>query len=276
MDNKNITINRLIASIVFAVSLFLVAPAVAQNGTNTGDTKQPDTKRTKKHLDHDRPQALGIDTVINSDQDFIWKVAEGNYAEIELSKMALEKASSEKVKEYARIMVNHHLMADKDLAKVLEVMGVEYEAGTFETGKGTELGSSGSPTGNPPLGTNDAVDGVMNDEYSPINADTRGTAVDENRDDEIPISTELSALHKSVRNRLMALSGEQFDQVYMENMIADHQKMIALLEERLRLGENIQLKDYAKRQLPIIQEHLEMAKRLQAGGKAQGSADHKH
>lgn len=53
------------------------------------------------------------------DSTFIKKVSEANLAEIELAQLALKKASSEKVKEFAHTMIEHHTMAQTGLASIV-------------------------------------------------------------------------------------------------------------------------------------------------------------
>ena len=50
---------------------------------------------------------------------FVKKAAESNMAEIELSRLALQQTSSQQVKDYAQQMIDHHTMAQQELASLV-------------------------------------------------------------------------------------------------------------------------------------------------------------
>jgi putative membrane protein len=50
---------------------------------------------------------------------FIKKASEANLAEIELAQLALQRASSERVKEFAQTMIEHQTMAQTALASIV-------------------------------------------------------------------------------------------------------------------------------------------------------------
>jgi putative membrane protein len=56
------------------------------------------------------------DSKLNSDDsDFLKKAAKGGMAEVELGKLALQKASSPDVKEFADLMIRDHTKANREL-----------------------------------------------------------------------------------------------------------------------------------------------------------------
>ena len=55
-----------------------------------------------------------------SDQKFAEKAAQGGKAEVELGQLALQKASDEKVKQFAQKMVDDHTKANQQLQQVAE------------------------------------------------------------------------------------------------------------------------------------------------------------
>ena len=58
------------------------------------------------------------------DTHFMKKAAEGNTAEMELGKLAEEKASNQQVKQFGQQMVNDHSKANEELQKIAESKGV--------------------------------------------------------------------------------------------------------------------------------------------------------
>jgi putative membrane protein len=73
---------------------------------------------------------------------------------------------------------------------------------------------------------------------------------------------QLSGHHASEVKRLSKLTGAKFDQEYSEHMIKDHEKASALFEKQAKRGDAEELKQFAAQTLPVLQEHLKMAKSL--------------
>jgi putative membrane protein len=76
----------------------------------------------------------------------------------------------------------------------------------------------------------------------------------------VAIPGEAGEEHSQMRAQLSKLKGEEFDQRYMQTMVQDHQKAVALLEKEAKTGQNKDLKAFAESTLPVIKEHLQMAK----------------
>jgi putative membrane protein len=58
------------------------------------------------------------------DQRFIKEAAEGGMAEVELGKLAVQKASSEDVKQFGQRMIDDHSRANNNLKQVASALGV--------------------------------------------------------------------------------------------------------------------------------------------------------
>ncbi|MCL5744975.1 MAG: DUF4142 domain-containing protein [Acidobacteria bacterium] len=69
-------------------------------------------------------------------------------------------------------------------------------------------------------------------------------------------------------NRLKALSGAQFDKVYMQHMIRDHRKDVNDFQREANRGATPEIKNLASQSLPTLQEHLRLAQQTysQIGG----------
>jgi putative membrane protein len=71
------------------------------------------------------------------------------------------------------------------------------------------------------------------------------------------------------------LKGAKFDREYSKHMVKDHEKTVKNFEKESQKGESDELKAFASKTLPSLQEHLKMAKDLDAqnnkGGKAKKS-----
>ena len=66
----------------------------------------------------------------------------------------------------------------------------------------------------------------------------------------------------STKSSLSSLSGSQFDQKYIQAQLQDHKKAIALFEKEVNEGQNPQLKQFAEKTLPVLQDHVRIAEDL--------------
>lgn len=71
---------------------------------------------------------------------------------------------------------------------------------------------------------------------------------------------DLDPEHLSVRNELNKASGKDFDIAYIGSQLQDHQRTANLLQWHISTGQNEALKKYSIETLPVVMEHLELAK----------------
>ena len=55
------------------------------------------------------------------------------------------------------------------------------------------------------------------------------------------------------------MSGRAFDSAYMHNQVTDHQTTVANFQTELNQGQDQDVKNYANKNLPHIQIHLQRA-----------------
>jgi putative membrane protein len=147
----------------------------------------------------------------NPDEKFVMEAAKGGMAEVELGKIAVEKASAPEVKSFGQRMVDDHGKAGDELK---------------------------------------ALAGKKN----------------------ISLPTEIDAKDKALRDRLTKLSGEAFDRAYMTAMLDDHRKDVNAFRIESRAGKDADVKEWASKTLPTLQEHLKQA---QDANKAVGTSGKK-
>jgi putative membrane protein len=76
------------------------------------------------------------------------------------------------------------------------------------------------------------------------------------------VPKEIDAAHQVIMEKLSKLSGSDFDTKYMSNMVKDHEEDVELFETEARDGQDPDLKAFAVKTLPVIKEHLRMAKEV--------------
>jgi putative membrane protein len=65
--------------------------------------------------------------------------------------------------------------------------------------------------------------------------------------------------HERMREKLQTLHGKAFDEQYMRGMVEDHDKAVKLFQQQERSGHNSELKQFAQKTLPTLQDHQKMA-----------------
>jgi putative membrane protein len=80
----------------------------------------------------------------------------------------------------------------------------------------------------------------------------------------INLPTDISHKDALTYDRLAKLSGPQFDREYTQEMVKDHQKDISEFKRAETSVKNPASKEYAQKELPTLQQHLELAQHAQA------------
>jgi len=138
-----------------------------------------------------------------ADVAFVREAATDSFAEIELGRLATQRAASDAVKRFAQRIVADHTLANQDLAPIAASKGVD-------------------------------------------------------------MPRELDIQHRAIRDRLVTLSGQEFDRSFMAEMVRDHTKAVSLFQQEAQTGGDPAVRAYAQRQLPILQEHLRLAQDIHA------------
>ena len=69
------------------------------------------------------------------------------------------------------------------------------------------------------------------------------------------------------------MSGEAFDREYVKMMVKDHKKDVADFQKESMRGADADVKSFATRTLPTLQEHLQMIQRIDAKMKLRKSVE---
>jgi len=88
----------------------------------------------------------------------------------------------------------------------------------------------------------------------------------------ITLPTDLDAKHKAKIDKMQKLSGAQFDRAYMDDMVADHKQDVAEFKKEASSGKDSEVKSFAAKTLPTLEDHLKMAESTDAAVKGSKSA----
>jgi putative membrane protein len=81
--------------------------------------------------------------------------------------------------------------------------------------------------------------------------------------EKLPLPTQIKKSDESTYEHLSTLSGKAFDRAYSRAMVQDHMKDLAEFQEESKNAENQALKDYAVQTVPVLQSHLDQARRME-------------
>ena len=75
----------------------------------------------------------------------------------------------------------------------------------------------------------------------------------------IDLPSALDSKHKKDMDKLNKLSGAQFDKAYMSHMVDDHKKDVSEFKKQAKSGKDADVKAFAAKTLPTLEEHLQLA-----------------
>lgn len=81
----------------------------------------------------------------------------------------------------------------------------------------------------------------------------------------ISVPADMDDKHKAEQKKLAALKGEKFDAEYASHMIQAHETAVSLFQKQAKQGEAKELRDFAAKTLPTLEEHLKAARALKDG-----------
>jgi putative membrane protein len=137
-----------------------------------------------------------------ADHGFIQSAADAGLAEVQLGKLAQERAANQSVVAFARRMVDDHSRANDELKRLAAKKG-------------------------------------------------------------ITLPSRPDATHEAARDRLAKLSGPAFDRAYMEMMTTDHNQAVEDFRHASRSNPDADVRAFASRTLPTLEEHQTEARRIQ-------------
>ncbi|WP_070884125.1 DUF4142 domain-containing protein [Pseudomonas sp. D1-3] len=137
-----------------------------------------------------------------SANDFAEEASAKGIAEIETSKLALEKGSHAEVKKFAQTMIDDHTRANDELKALAEKKNLQ-------------------------------------------------------------VSDDAELMNKAKAMILQVRDGENFDKAYANNQVVAHEQTIELYQ-KAAASDDAEVSAWAKKTLPKLEHHLEMAKELQS------------
>ena len=110
----------------------------------------------------------------------------------------------------------------------------------------------------------------MVDDHSAANTELMSLATSKG----VTLPTALDEKNQEHVTKLSAMSGADFDRAYMKMMVSDHVKDVSEFEKQSTKGTDPDLKAFASKALPTLQEHLKLAKSVE-GSQGDGNSNRK-
>jgi len=78
----------------------------------------------------------------------------------------------------------------------------------------------------------------------------------------ILLAKSMDEKHQKMFDKLKDAKGKEFDHLYMDSMVKDHEAAVKLFETQSKNGKDDALKQWAGQKTPILKRHLEMARQV--------------
>ncbi len=222
-----------------------------------------------------------------SDRRFISKAAEDNHKEIAISQLAAERANNPEVRSYAQQIASEHQQMTQELVQLAQRKGVELEnaaalsSGAVSTahrsvdanrsmsGSGvngsTNAGvatTHGAPraTGSSSTASTPASSGVPTSDSTATSTASSGSMAASSSSMGAATSPDIAS-DRHYRN-LSRKEGVAFDKSYVSMMVDQHEADVKLFERAARDAEDAEVRAFASRHLPSLQQHLQRATNL--------------
>jgi putative membrane protein len=101
---------------------------------------------------------------------------------------------------------------------------------------------------------------MMVEAHSKTTEELKGIVASESIKVDLP--TKLDTRHQKLVDELNAASDAEFDKTYAKQQVDGHQDAVSLFDAYAKKGDNAALKAFAQKTLPVIQQHLNEAKKL--------------
>jgi putative membrane protein len=236
----------MVIATMLIVGLF-ASLGLAQETTQDSSMKKDSSK--KDSMKQDSMKANGS-AVSNDDKKFIMEAAHGGMMEVELGKLAVDKASSPDVKQFAQRLIDDHSKANDELMQLASQKGIAISPADHHAMMNRTDQSAASGT--------DSTTGSASSSGSTTSmgsaSSTTGKSGGADKDHQAMMKAQ------ATKDKLSKYSGADFDREYMSMMVKDHTKDVKEFENASNKAKDPDVKAWASKTLPTLREHLQMAR----------------
>jgi putative membrane protein len=91
-------------------------------------------------------------------------------------------------------------------------------------------------------------------------------------DKDVPVPQQFDEKHRKTLDKLSKMRGAEFDRAYMREMAEDHDKTVKKFRDEAQHGNDADLKAFAQKTLPVLEQHQKMAHDISKSLTAVGSS----
>ena len=170
-----------------------------------------------------------------SDEKFVKESAMSGMMEVQMGKLGVQKGQSAQVKAFGQRLIDDHTKANTELRQLASQKGITLPDDKLASGSDTA-------------------------------GDSDRTKVRETESGE-------HKQHQAHLKKLESLSGTDFDREFARMAVQHHEKDVKEFEKASQKADDADLKAFAQKTAPVLREHLQQARSLQAqvGGTTGGS-----
>jgi len=206
--------------------------AFAQTQQQRAQAVQGQTPQGQTGASGTAPAATAGRAEVVTAQEFMRLASMSDRFEVASSRVAEQKSQNAQIKQFAQHMVRDHTETTQELQKLIQQI----------PGSGTSAATP-LPNGRESQGTSQSGQ-VTNAQGGPQHEG-------------------LDQHHAALLQQLQQANGAEFDRLYVRQQVAAHQQAVDMFRNYSQSGDNPQLKQWASKTLPDLQEHLQLAQKLQ-------------
>jgi putative membrane protein len=243
-------------AVVFATS---VGHSYAQERTTSPAPAQRPQQQQSQQPTAQQRQGL---TNEMTPQSFVQHVVESNQKEIDIAKLAAGRAASADVKAFANQLVTDHTKALATAKSYATKKNITLSSPSkSDTPSMQQRTQSSQTTGRPEDGTKRTDTQDRTDTQTRTETPSRTETTQAGRAGNVAADTD----HSAHMTDLSAKSGAEFDKAFMQMMVENHEKGVALFERQsqAKLGDQ-ELQRFINDTLPTLRRHLGRAKEINA------------
>jgi len=178
------------------------------------------------------PAATANRAEVVTGQEFMRLASMSDRFEVASSRLAQQKSQNAQIKQFAEHMVRDHTKTTQELQQLIQ------QVPGSGTGAATPL-----PNGRESQGTSQSGQ-ITNAQGGPQHEG-------------------LDQQHAALLQQLQQANGAEFDRLYVRQQVSAHQQAVDLFRNYSQSGDTAALKQWAAKTLPDLQEHLQLAQKMQ-------------
>lgn len=188
-----------------------------------------------------------------ADSDFLTDAAQDGTMEVQMGRLAVDKATNPDVKQFAQRLIDDHSKANSELMALASQKGLTLPATSEAAAVVTVEASPDQATA-----TAKAMEKEKEKTADPAASTQRHARVD----------AEASPKDQKEISKLSELSGDAFDQEFIDIAVKGHEKDVKEFEKISTKAKDPDVQAFAAKTLPTLREHLQQARDLQSRLKA--------